>query len=292
MVIADSPKQTVMRGIHLGAHDRPRRRNVVAGVITQPAIDRGHGCAGITDQWTKPRRIDLHDPQITGTVGIGVFQTGITALHRLDCGQYARRKMIERCDKRHAGQIRNSHRSPTPSDRGAVPCGGTAPRDHLQNARKERRFISRERKKSARFIGFHKKRDEKGFTLIELLVVIAILGLLIGLVAPAALRQLGGARTSVARQSIERMGQILDLYKLDVGSYPSTDEGLQALVTRPADAETWNGPYVKDSRPLLDPWNHPYIYRNPSDRPDHDYDLCSAGPAGHGDDSAHQICNP
>ncbi|GCE84976.1 general secretion protein G [Komagataeibacter diospyri] len=166
------------------------------------------------------------------------------------------------------------------------------PRNHLQNARKERQFISGKRKNVVRFIGFHEKRDEAGFTLIELLVVIAILGLLIGLVAPAALRQLGGARASIARQSIERMGQILDLYKLDVGSYPSTDEGLQALVARPTDSETWNGPYVKDSHPLLDPWNHPYIYRNPSDRPGHDYDLCSAGPAGHGDDPAHQICNP
>ncbi|MCE2574229.1 type II secretion system major pseudopilin GspG [Komagataeibacter sp. FNDCR2] len=133
---------------------------------------------------------------------------------------------------------------------------------------------------------------DAGFTLIELLVVIAILGLLIGLVAPAALRQLGGARTSIARQSIERIGQVLDLYKLDVGSYPSTDEGLQALVTRPPDTETWNGPYVKDGRAPLDPWNHPYIYRNPSERAGHDYDLCSTGPGGRSDGTDHQICNP
>ncbi|GAB6968712.1 type II secretion system major pseudopilin GspG [Komagataeibacter kakiaceti JCM 25156] len=133
---------------------------------------------------------------------------------------------------------------------------------------------------------------EAGFTLIELLVVIAILGLLIGLVAPAALRQLGGARASIAHQSIERIGQVLDLYKLDVGSYPSTDEGLQALVTRPPDAETWNGPYVKDGRAPLDPWNHPYIYRNPSERAGHDYDLCSTGPGGRSNNTDHQICNP
>lgn len=85
---------------------------------------------------------------------------------------------------------------------------------------------------------------------------------------------------------------MLDLYKLDVGSYPSTDEGLQALVTRPPDAETWNGPYVKDGRAPLDPWNHPYVYRNPSERAGHDYDLCSAGPGGRSDDTTHQICNP
>src|ERR1700709_573866 len=89
------------------------------------------------------------------------------------------------------------------------------------------------------------KQGEQGFTLIELLVVIAILGLLIALVAPALLRQLGGAKISMARESVERTGQILDLYKLDVGTYPSPDDGLQALVTKPSDAENWNGPYVK-----------------------------------------------
>src|SRR5271168_3537840 len=87
--------------------------------------------------------------------------------------------------------------------------------------------------------------QDAGFTLLELLVVIAILGLLIGLVAPAALRQLGNARTSVARQSIERIGSVLDMYKLDAGNSPTTDQGLRALVERPTDASNWNGPYVK-----------------------------------------------
>ncbi len=129
---------------------------------------------------------------------------------------------------------------------------------------------------------------EHGFTLIELLVVIAILGLLISLVAPAVLRQLGGAKISIARQSIERMGSILDTYKLDVGTYPTTEDGLQALVTRPSDADAWNGPYVKGGVPL-DPWNHAYLYRNPSAREGHDYDLCSPGPANGGPES--EICN-
>jgi general secretion pathway protein G len=132
------------------------------------------------------------------------------------------------------------------------------------------------------------RRKEQGFTLLELLVVIAILGLLIGLVAPAVLRQLGGARMSIARQSIERIGSILDMYKLDVGSYPSTEQGLQALVSAPAGVTDWNGPYVKGQAPV-DPWNHPYIYRNPSDRAGHDYDLCSTGPSGAG--SGDEICN-
>jgi len=135
------------------------------------------------------------------------------------------------------------------------------------------------------------ERRDAGFTLIELLVVIAILGLLIGLVAPSVLRQLGGAKTSIARQSVERIGQILDLYKLDVGSYPSTDDGLQALVTKPSDADNWNGPYVKSNQVPLDPWNHPYVYRNPSNRPGHDYDLCSLGASGNANDESSEICN-
>ena len=116
-------------------------------------------------------------------------------------------------------------------------------------------------------------RAEAGFTLLEILVVIAILGLLIGLVAPAALRQLGGARVSVAHQSIERLGAVLDLYKLDIGSYPSSEQGLQALVEKPADVVGWNGPYVKGGRVPLDPWNHAYSYREPSTRSGHDCDL-------------------
>jgi len=135
---------------------------------------------------------------------------------------------------------------------------------------------------------------ESGFTLLEILVVIAILGLLIGLVAPAALRQLGGARMSVARQSVERLGSVLDLYRLDVGSYPSTEQGLLALATRPIDVDVWNGPYIKSGQPPLDPWNHPYLYRAPSSRVGHDYDLCSLGPTGTTGEPGQGdlICNP
>jgi general secretion pathway protein G len=135
----------------------------------------------------------------------------------------------------------------------------------------------------------HETTDE-GFTLLELLVVIAILGLLIGLVAPAALRQLGGARVSVARQSIERLGSILDLYKLDAGVYPTTEQGLQALVERPADVAEWNGPYLKGEQKPMDPWNHPFVYTSPSTRSGHDYDLCSKGPPA-GSGQPDMICN-
>jgi general secretion pathway protein G len=132
---------------------------------------------------------------------------------------------------------------------------------------------------------------EAGFTLLEILVVIAILGLLIGLVAPAVLRQLGGARQSIARQSIERLGAVLDLYKLDIGSYPSTEDGLQALVTRPAGVYNWNGPYLQGNGAPVDAWTHPYTYRVPSQRSGHDYDLCSAG-ADPSAGASSQICNP
>jgi general secretion pathway protein G len=132
------------------------------------------------------------------------------------------------------------------------------------------------------------RRDDHGFTLLELLVVIAILGLLIGLVAPAALRQLGSARTSVAKQSIERISSVLDLFKLDIGGYPTTDQGLRSLVERPSDAPNWNGPYVKGNVPV-DPWNHAYVYRNPSARAAHEFELCSEGPSGTGGDQ--EICN-
>jgi general secretion pathway protein G len=120
-------------------------------------------------------------------------------------------------------------------------------------------------------------RDNAGFTLLELLVVIVILGLLIGLVAPAALRQLAGAKISIAHQSIARLSSVLDLYRLDAGSYPSTQQGLQALVTQPAGIDNWSGPYLKGNGAPVDPWNHPFVYRAPSTRQGYDYDLCSMG---------------
>lgn len=123
-------------------------------------------------------------------------------------------------------------------------------------------------------------------------MVVAILGLLVFLVAPAALRQLGGARNSVAKQSIERIASVLDLYKLDVGTYPSTEEGLGALNAKPSSAAGWNGPYLKGEAQPVDPWNHAYSYRMPSARPGRDFDLCSRGQSGTATDAANGlICN-
>jgi general secretion pathway protein G len=73
------------------------------------------------------------------------------------------------------------------------------------------------------------------------------------------------------------LASVLDLYKLDAGSYPSTQDGLQALIAKPGDVDNWSGPYIKSANLPLDPWGHPYLYQQPSTRPGLDYDLCSLG---------------
>jgi general secretion pathway protein G len=125
-----------------------------------------------------------------------------------------------------------------------------------------------------------RRNREGGFTLLELLVVLVILGLLIGSVAPAVLHQLGSAKEKIAHQSIERLAGVLDLYKLDVGSYPTTEQGLQSLISQPSGVAHWDGPYLKGNGVPEDPWGHPFLYHFPSERPGHDYDLYSLGPTG------------
>ncbi len=138
---------------------------------------------------------------------------------------------------------------------------------------------------------------ESGFTLLELLVVIAILGLLAALVGPRLFNALSGAKSKLVSQQIDNIGGALDMYKLDVGSYPTGEQGLGALVAKPSDVENWNGPYIKANAVPPDPWNHPWTYHNPSTRPGHDYDLCSAGANAQPNQTAEPgqqdaICNP
>ena len=104
-----------------------------------------------------------------------------------------------------------------------------------------------------------------GFTLIEMLVVLVIIGLIMGLVGPRVLNYLTDARIKAAGLQIQALSSSLDLYYLDVGRYPSTSEGLAALVRRPSNADTWNGPYLKGGAVPLDPWKHDYIYRSPAE---------------------------
>jgi len=123
-----------------------------------------------------------------------------------------------------------------------------------------------------------------GFSLIELLVVMVIIGLLAALVAPRFIRQEEKAKLKAARAQIELLGTALDTFRLDVGRYPTSQEGLEALRRQPGGVERWDGPYLKKEVPM-DPWGKPYVYRSPGDHGA--YDLLSYGadgaPGGEGD---------
>ena len=119
-------------------------------------------------------------------------------------------------------------------------------------------------------------KNRRGFTLIELLVVMVILGLLAALVGPRLFGHVGAANQKAAKTQIEMLGQALDAFRLDVGRYPTTSEGLNALTTNPG-VEGWNGPYLKKGIPN-DPWKKPYQYQSPGEHGD--YDLVSYGADG------------
>jgi general secretion pathway protein G len=114
-----------------------------------------------------------------------------------------------------------------------------------------------------------------GFTLVELLVVLAILGLLVGLVGPQVMKTLGGSKTKTARIQISDLATTLDIFRLDIGRYPTSAEGLQALVEKPSDAANWNGPYLTKSTVPKDPWGNDYNYRSPGEHGS--FDIWSLG---------------
>lgn len=109
------------------------------------------------------------------------------------------------------------------------------------------------------------KHSNRGFTLIELLVVLAILALLASLVGPQVLNQLSGAKSKTARLQIQDFEQALEIYSLDVGRFPTNEQGLEALVRKPSGATGWNGPYLKKNELPKDPWGNDYQYRYPGE---------------------------
>lgn len=122
---------------------------------------------------------------------------------------------------------------------------------------------SKLRTQNSKFVsGGLKRLDARGFTLIELLIVLVILSLLAALVGPALVERLKPAKRTVAQSQIEEFMAALDNFYVDVGRYPTTEEGLDALRNKPTSAHKWNGPYLKKEIPL-DPWGNPYVYHSP-----------------------------
>jgi len=121
-------------------------------------------------------------------------------------------------------------------------------------------------------------RDHRGFTLLELVMVLVIIGVILAMVGPRVFNSLGRANSERAKVQIEQLGSALELYKLDTGRYPNTQEGLGALMSAPSGATNWNGPYLKDPKQLKDPWSRDFTYRSPAEKGA--YDLISLGGDG------------
>ena len=119
------------------------------------------------------------------------------------------------------------------------------------------------------------RRRPAGFTLLEILVVLVILGLMASLVGPQLFKQLGGSKTRAAQLQIQELSAALDLSRLELGGYPNTEQGLEALINKPRNVDNWNGPYLKKNVIRMDPWGNPYQYRAPGQNGE--FDLWSLG---------------
>lgn len=120
--------------------------------------------------------------------------------------------------------------------------------------------------------------NQQGFTLLELLVVLGIIAMLAGIVGPQVMKHMGESKIKAAKVQIEDLAQALDMYKLDLGKYPSSDQGLSALIESPDGTNRWNGPYLRKSKTPLDPWQQEYHYVSPGQHGK--FDLYSYGADG------------
>jgi general secretion pathway protein G len=127
---------------------------------------------------------------------------------------------------------------------------------------------------------------QQGFTLLELLVVLGIIAMLAGIVGPQVMKHMGAAKIKAAKVQIEDISTALDMYKLDIGNYPSNQQGLIALIEKPTDSKQWNGPYLRKEKVPVDPWQQEYHYQQPGQHGK--FDLYSYGAddkqGGEGDD--------
>ena len=143
------------------------------------------------------------------------------------------------------------------------------------------------RTKTVRTVG----SSVSGFTLLELLVVLAILAIIAAFAGPQVIKYLGKAKTDAAKVQINNISSALDLYRLEVGRYPTQQEGLNALIDAPGGAEAWSGPYLKKREALNDPWGVPYHYRFPGEHGEFDVFTLGADNASGGEGEDQDIGN-
>jgi general secretion pathway protein G len=138
-------------------------------------------------------------------------------------------------------------------------------------------FVQRAKQEHGREIS-RRKEGQQGFTLVEMLVVITIIGLIMGLIGPRVLNYLSESKVKAAKIQLQSFAGALDLFYLDAGRFPSTGEGLAALVRQTPGVAAWNGPYLKGGNVPSDPWNNGYVYRSPGEHGP--YDIISYGADG------------